>query len=138
MRTQPYVYRVTEVVKITDGDTYWLRLDVGFRQTMLVNVRLLGYDCPERNRGSEREKDAARRATKVAELFFGYALDPESGVTCWVRTEPDPDDFGRWLGDVWDESDGDPWPEEHLGAALRREGLASVWPTRWREEFDAR
>jgi endonuclease YncB( thermonuclease family) len=131
MTTKPYVYRITDVVKVTDGDTYWLQLDVGFRQTMLVNIRLSGYDTPERNRGTPFEKGEAVRAAVTAGQFFA----PVEG-TLWVRTEKDPDNFGRWLGDVWVESDGDRWPERHLGAELRSRGLASVWPTRWRDEFD--
>jgi endonuclease YncB( thermonuclease family) len=131
MPTKPYVYRVTDVVKVTDGDTFWLRCDVGFRQTILVNLRLSGYDTPEKYRGSPFEKAEASRATVLATSW----LEENTG-RIWVRTEKDPDDFGRWLGDLWVESDTDPWPEQHLGAELRRAGLASVWPKRWREEFD--
>lgn len=133
--SRQYVYRVTEVVKVTDGDTYWLRVDVGFRANHLINVRLLGYDCPERTRGSAREKAEAVRARSVATDFLEPAV-ARPRASLWVRTEADPDSFGRWLGDVWLESDGDQWPEKHLGAALRDQKLASVWPTRWRDEFD--
>lgn len=137
MPTLPYIFRVTEVVKVTDGDSYWLRVAVGFRQITLVNIRLSGYDCPERNRGSEREKAAAVRAQQLAAKFLrtqevdgGGRYD---GGILWVRTEPDPDNFGRWLGDVWVET-GD--TVRHLGAELREAGLASVWPMRWRDEYD--
>lgn len=54
--------------------------------------------------------------------------------TLWVRTEPDPDDFGRWLGEVWaEDEDG---TKRLLGEYLRGLGLASVWPTRWRDEYE--
>ena len=132
MTSRQYVYRVTEVVKVTDGDTYWIKVDVGFRATVLVNIRLDGYDCPERNSGSLFEKNSAATATAFASLWLRDAL----GTGLWVRTEKDPDNFGRWLGDVWVEYDGDQWPERHLGAELRAQGLASIWPTRWRQEFD--
>ena len=135
MTSRPYIYRITEVIKVTDGDTYWLRVDTGFRQTLLVNIRLLGYDCPERHRGSDFEKTEAVRATSIATDFLAPTV-PTPGASLWVRTEKDPDDFGRWLGDVWLESDGDQWPERHLGAELRSHGLASIWPTRWHDEFD--
>ena len=84
--TRPYIYRVTEVVKVTDGDTYWLRLDVGFRQTLLVNLRLLGYDCPERTRGSERERQLAKAATATAEQFFRFELEEGMRRPCCVRS----------------------------------------------------
>jgi hypothetical protein len=32
MTERQYVYKITEVVKVVDGDSYWLRVDVGFRQ----------------------------------------------------------------------------------------------------------
>lgn len=135
MTSRPYIYRITEIVKVTDADTIWARVDTGFRQTLLINVRLLGYDAPERNSGSAYEKAEAATATAYAGLWLRTAM-AEAGTSVWVRTEKDPDSFGRWLGDVWLESDGDQWPERHLGAELRDRGWASIWPTRWREEFD--
>lgn len=127
MTTPQYVYRIAEVVKVTDGDTYWLRVDVGFRANVLINVRLLGYDCPEANRGSAFEKSEAIEARLEAGYFFNTARP------LWIRTEKDPDSFGRWLGDIWQE-DGD--ADVHLGEVLREAEYASVWPTRWRDEFD--
>lgn len=132
--TKPYMFRVTKVEKVTDGDTYWLRVDVGFRQEVLVNIRLLGYDTPEKYQGGAFEKSEAQRAASEARAWLDSRMHL-AGASVWVRTEKDPDNFGRWLGDVWVESDGDQWPEEHLGAALRSLDLASIWPERWREEF---
>lgn len=131
--TLEYVSRVQAIVKVTDGDTYWLLLRLPFRHQSTECIRLAGYDCPERTKGSAREKAEAKRATQVALDFLWGALSTD-GVTLWVRTEPDPDNFGRWLGDVWREtSDGQ---KRHLGAELRSFGLASLWPTRWRDEYD--
>lgn len=127
MSSQPYVYPITQVVKVTDGDTYWFRVDVGFRALVLVNCRLLGFDCPERTKGSAFERFEGAEATMVADEFLN---EPGS---LWVRTEKDPDSFGRWLGEVWRE-DGD--ERVLLGDMLRAKKLASVWPTRWHEEFD--
>jgi endonuclease YncB( thermonuclease family) len=127
-----YVYTVDRIEKVTDGDTYWLHLDVGFRQTMLAHLRLYGWDTPEINRGTVFEKSEARRAGAVAALFLTTALAGEE--TVWVRTERDPDNFGRWLGEVWAEApDG---AVTTLGDLLHEARLASAWPTRWREEFD--
>jgi endonuclease YncB( thermonuclease family) len=136
VKARPYIARITEVIKVTDGDTYWVRVDPGYRATFgPLKIRLLGYDCPERTKGSAFERSEAIRAKSVATEFLA-PVTPIPGASLWVRTEKDPDDFGRWLGDVWVESDGDQWPERHLGAELRDKGLASIWPTRWRTEFD--
>lgn len=136
MPSRQYLYKIREIYKINDGDSFWAYLDVGFRQTNLTEIRLDGYDCPERRKGSAFEKSEGLRALSLTTEF----LEPpvaRPGASLWVRTDPDPDSFGRWLGDIWLESDGDQWPERHLGAELRSHGLASLWPTRWRDEFDA-
>lgn len=131
MTNREYVYKITEVVKVTDGDTYWLRVDVGFRGELLINVRLLGFDCPEAHRGTEREKALAVKARELAASFLW--LD-RPDMTYWIATQKDPDNFGRWLGDIWlERSDG---TEQQLGDWLRIHHLASVWPRRWRDEFD--
>lgn len=120
-----YVYKVLEVVKVTDGDTFWLRLDVGFRQTLLCHIRLDGWDTPELRRGSDFEKSKAKEARQIVDEFL------HSGEI-WVQTKPDPDNFGRWLANVWRKEDG-----QSLGHLLSSMELASQWPARWREEFDS-
>ena len=128
MTTQQYVYRIVKVVKVTDGDTYWFELDVGFRMTALVNIRLSGWDCPERTKGSLYERQQAKYATGYADAWLLTAK------TLWVQTQPDPDDFGRWLGIIWTEAaDGTP---SYLGNYLAGLQLATPWPTRWREVYD--
>ena len=130
--TAAYVYKVLQVNRIVDGDTYWMTLDVGFRQQVLVNIRLNGYDCPELFSGSPFEREAGKRARDEAALW----LARHAGLaqyTLWVLTAKDPDNFGRWLGSVWAE-EGD--RQDHLGVHLRGLQLASVWPTRWTTEFE--
>lgn len=131
--TQDYVYRVTEVTRVVDGDTYWLRLDVGFRQEQLTEIRLYGVDCPERHRGSVFEKAEAKRATQEAEEWLAGA---HARGVLWVRTHKDPDDFGRWLGEVWADNDTVPEGREMLGDYLKDIGLATTWPTRWHDVYD--
>jgi len=121
---QEYIYRVERIEKITDGDTYWFHLDVGFRQSQLTEIRLLGYDCPERYHGSPYERQQGAEAARVATEW----LTAQTGL--WVRTEKDPDSFGRWLGDIWND-DG-----EYLREVLVGAKLATIWPIRWHEVYD--
>jgi endonuclease YncB( thermonuclease family) len=123
MTTLQYVYRVAEIVKVTDGDTYWLRLDVGFRQEILIDCRLDGWDAPKMTKGSDYEKQQAKIARQVACDWLTAALK----VGLWIRTEKDPDSFGRWLGELWTETSGT--VTDHLGMALASQKLASAWPT---------
>lgn len=128
MTTKQYIFKVKDVEKITDGDTYWLYLDVGFRQTILVNIRLLGYDCPEVTKGTELERQKGIEAKVLAEEWLFDKSHP-----IWVKTERDPDNFGRWLGEVWkEESDG---VKIYLGLYLMSYGLAVQWPKRWHEVY---
>lgn len=125
-----YEFPVNTIEKITDGDTYWLHLDVGFRQSMLAHLRLNEWDTPELRRGSDYEKEQAKRAKKLVEGFMWNHLESEG---LWVRTYKDPDSFGRWLADVWGyDSRG----KVDLGQYLADMNLATPWPTRWREEYD--
>lgn len=130
MTERQYVYKIAEVVKVTDGDTYWLRVDVGFRALVLINVRLNGYDCPEAHRGTDWEKDQAAKARYEAHWW----LTASGKGDIWIRTEKDPDNFGRWLGEIWYENPSN--VTEGLGEYLRGLSLASVWPTKWRDEFE--
>lgn len=135
MNDLDWVFKVVGIEKITDGDTYWLHLDVGFRQTQLTHLRLQGYDTPEIwHPKSEHEREKASEAkTFVTEWFLRHLRAP--GHRVLARTYKDPDSFGRWLAclNPYDEAGA---AVGHLGEELRDEGLASIWPTRWREEFD--
>lgn len=139
MTSRQYVYRITEVVKVTDGDTWWLRVDCGLGEVALREFRLDGYDTPEKRSSSTRkvtdaEKAAAAHASELSASLLVEWMSAE-GSSVLVRTEKDPEKYGRWLGDLWVESDSDEWPERHLGVELRSVGLASVWPTRWYQEY---
>ena len=125
--TPEHIYRVVSVDRVVDGDTYHLTVDVGFHLQALVNVRLNGYDCPERAGRTRYERERADEAAREATAFL-------VGEHLWVQTKKDTDNFGRWLGDIWTENPGH--PVEHLGEHLDVRGLASVWPIRWRNQYD--
>lgn len=129
MTARQYVYKIVEIVKVTDGDTYWLRVDVGFRALVLINVRLHGYDTPEAHRGTTYEKAKAVEARNLAIAWF----DANKG-SIWIETMKDPDS-GRWLGSIWADEADDSF-DYLLGVALVGENLASYWPARWRDEYD--
>ena len=130
MTTKRYVFEVLGVEPgYYDGDTFRLRIDRDFYDTSVREVRLLGFDAPELRKGTATERLMGRQA---ATFTLDWLTKPRTGGTMWLRTEKDPDDFGRWLGDVWWESD-DGEEVEHLGEALYRAGLDVVWPKRWHE-----
>ena len=85
-----YRYRA-ELVRVVDGDTVDLKVDLGFHMTACLRFRLLGIDAPE-VRGPE--KIDGRAATHYLQsLLAGHdTLYVES-----VKTGK----FGRWLGLIY-------------------------------------
>jgi micrococcal nuclease len=89
-----YEYRVKKVLKIVDGDTIDVDIDLGFSISYTQRVRLAGIDTPE-----SRTRDLAEKALgleskkKLTEMLSG-AKD------IVIRTEkPDSTEkFGRILG----------------------------------------
>jgi len=80
-----YDYKVLEVLKVVDGDTVDLKIDVGFYQTSALRFRLLNVDTPERGQVGWTECTEF-----VREWLVGRKLV--------ARTQKS-DSFGRWL--VW-------------------------------------
>ena len=136
--TDRYTYPIL-AAEVIDGDTFRLTIDVGLRLTAKIPVRLNGWDTPEKRststrKVSEAEKQAALRAESCADDWLFYRLDDVAMDRCslWVRTEKDPEVYGRWLGDVWAE---DEHGVIHLGEELAQHDLATRWPERWYQVF---
>ena len=81
------------VVRIVDGDTLRVTVDLGFDLHLDATIRLLGIDTPERF--TERGKKAT--------AFVRERIDTGSKVflRSFKRGK-----YGRWLGDVFYEADG--------------------------------
>ena len=126
MHTQPEVNYVSraELVKIVDGDTLRLDIDLGYTIRCRRDVRLSGVDTPE-VRGSER--DAGKYVKKKVEEFFEghtevivHSLNFSTGK------------YGRNLCEIWvagnslnryllDELLG--WPTDSSGRLTERRDL---------------
>lgn len=124
-----YVYEVEQVVKVSDGDTYWFRIvlesrdvDYGFRvyetvkKTHLSVFRLLDYDTPE----TYRPKSEAERALgKLATQFVKDVFMKSDRIK--IKSHKDRSGkYGRYLAEVFYMIDGI-W--FHLGEELKRNKL---------------
>lgn len=107
-----YDYRVIEVRRVVDGDTFDLTVSVGFHLTAALRFRLHGVDTPEVY-GRNAEPAGAEASAFVAGWLEGRSLR--------ARTYKG-DAFGRWLADVYDADTG-----EDLAAALLEAGLAEPY-----------
>ena len=90
-----YEYKVIEVIKIVDGDTVDVLLDLGFDIHRKERVRILGIDAPETRTTDENEKKFGLEAKAYVLSWFAKHPDIK------VRTTKD-DKYGRILGEFFD------------------------------------
>ena len=108
-----FLYRA-ELVRVVDGDTVDLLIDLGFHLSTKQRVRLLGIDTPELRGGTEETKAAGQRAReRVLEVL-------EGAEELSVQTEKT-GKFGRWLGTIY--ADG-----VNVNELLVKEGYAQCSP----------
>ncbi len=89
-----YQYRA-EVVYVVDGDTIDVAVDLGFKHTQEMRLRLAGIDTWEL-RGEERAKGLVAKEY-VLETFAN--MDPEDYVV--IRTKKDKQGkYGRYIATV--------------------------------------
>lgn len=108
-------YRVTDCLRIVDGDTFDLtlhkRMDFGFRliedKYWSARFRLLGIDTPETNQAGGSAATAFA-ADWIRDAIYSDYLRGQTYKT---------DNFGRWLIDLYRLDTG-----EYLRDALRAAG----------------
>jgi micrococcal nuclease len=109
-----YQYKIKEVVKIVDGDTVDVVIDLGFDITRKERVRLNGIDTPETLTKDEVEKKYGLEAKTFVQKWFS-----EQGEIL-IRTYKD-DKYGRTLGDFYGQG------EKTLNTLLIEQGFAWVY-----------
>ena len=114
-----YEYAVSKVLRVVDGDTVDLEIDLGLQTFVRTRVRLYGINAPE-VRGEERERGLLATDWLKAELH---------GVPLKIRTHKDKQGkFGRWLGMLWaakyESEDGTEWV--NINEAMVQAGHAKV------------
>jgi endonuclease YncB( thermonuclease family) len=113
-----YTYKA-ELLRVVDGDTIEVRIDLGFSCWHVCTLRLDGVDTPERNQPGWRE------ATLATLDYCGTA-----GGELIVRTRPEPkkrqDSFRRYLAKVW-APDVLVGMRVELGEFLLSQHHATIW-----------
>ena len=91
-----FSYRVDKVIKVVDGDTIDVLIDLGFDIKYKSRVRLFGIDTPESRTRDLEEKKYGLAAKK----FLTGMLDDDGGII--LKTHKDKTGkFGRILGELW-------------------------------------
>ena len=109
-----YEYSVIQLLKIVDGDTVDVLLDLGFNIHKKERVRLSGIDAPESKTIDENEKKFGLEAKEYITAWF--VANPKSKI----RTTKD-DKYGRILGEFFGIS------VKGLSESLIEDGYAWVY-----------
>lgn len=89
--TATYRYRAG-LVRVIDGDTYELDVDLGFYVHRILTVRLQGVDTYE-----------LREPGGLAAMAFAEAVLSNPRASIVVASYKDRQSFARWVCDVWVE-----------------------------------
>ena len=92
-----FSYRVNKVIKVVDGDTIDVILDMGFDIMYKQRVRLFGIDTPESRTRDKVEK----KYGLLSKYFLKDALSNGKKITIKTYKGDETGKFGRILGDVW-------------------------------------
>ena len=101
-RKSCYNFRVTEVVKVIDGDTIDVVIDLGFDLYKKERVRIAGVDTPEKRTRDAEEKALGIDATVWMQTQLQEALDSDSDLIIRTELEGGFGKYGRLLGWLYD------------------------------------
>jgi micrococcal nuclease len=110
-----YEYRINKVVKVVDGDTIDVEIDLGFNISYAQRVRLAGIDTPE-----SRTKDAKEKVLGLeVKDKLKKSIDAAKDVVIKTELPDSSEKYGRILG--WVYLDGN---SKSINEQLIEEGYA--------------
>jgi micrococcal nuclease len=89
-----YEYRVKQVLKVVDGDTIDVIIDLGFDVSFTSRVRLAGIDTPESRTTDAREKILGLEVKE----YLKKALDGATDIVIRTEKVDSSEKYGRILG----------------------------------------
>jgi len=91
-----YIYRVRKILKVIDGDTVDIVIDLGFNINMKIRIRLIGYDAPEIYEAiTEKEKVAGIKCREyLKKLLEKYKNN------LYVKTTKQTSTYSRYEGEL--------------------------------------
>ena len=92
-----FSYRIHKVLKIIDGDTIDVILDLGFDILHKSRVRLFGIDTPE---SGTRDKEEKQRGL-ISKKYLTEAIKKGNKLTIKTHKGSETGKFGRILGEVF-------------------------------------
>ena len=97
-RKSCYNFRVTEIVKVLDGDTIDVEIDLGFDLYKKERVRIAGVDTPEKRTRDLEEKALGIDATNWLKEKLESTLAGDDELTIRTELHGGGGKYGRLLG----------------------------------------
>ena len=97
-RKSCYNFRVTEIVKVVDGDTIDVVIDLGFDIYKHERVRIAGIDTPEKRTRDLEEKKLGIDATNWMKGTLEDTINGEHELTIRTELKGGVGKYGRLLG----------------------------------------
>lgn len=95
-----YQYRIEKVIRVLDGDTLEVLIDLGFHIYIRKTLRLVEINAPEIRTFSEEIK---RYAVRAKEKLEEYVNSGEGNITVSTLKPNSDDKYGRVLGTLYKE-----------------------------------
>ena len=93
-----YNFRVTEIVKVLDGDTIDVLIDLGFDLYKKERVRIAGVDTPEKRTRDLEEKELGIHATNWMKDKLTETIKGDEELTIRTELKGGVGKYGRLLG----------------------------------------
>lgn len=90
----PYIYRVVEIKKVIDGDTFDCLIDLGFDIYINKRVRLAGIDTPESRTADDYEKKFGLESKE----WLSQKLKNSTDIIIKTELPDSTEKYGRILG----------------------------------------
>jgi len=97
-RKSCYNFRVTKIVKVLDGDTIDVLIDLGFDLYKKERVRIAGVDTPEKRTRDLEEKELGLHATNWMKDKLTETIKGDEELTIRTELKGGVGKYGRLLG----------------------------------------
>ena len=97
-RKSCYNFRVTKIVKVLDGDTIDVLIDLGFDLFKKERVRIAGVDTPEKRTRNLEEKELGIDATNWMKQKLEDTINGDEELTIRTELKGGVGKYGRLLG----------------------------------------
>jgi len=122
-----FVYPISSIHHLIDGDTVSIILDRGFSDTKKISLRLIGLNAPESRTRRALEKEAGLLVKNIV----GKWLEDNKDKQLFATSEAKPKYAGRAIGRMWADSE-----ENSLNTYLLTAGVVKVYTGGKREFTD--